>query len=954
MHWSGRTVVLYFAFVVFLNLGFAGTGWSQETVNNGSIAGRVTDPSGAAVSAASVTARNLDTNLVNSARTDVEGRFRFPYLVVGRYEVVVAHDGFADAKRQVALTIGAAFQIPITLAIGTAQETVDVSVESEVIEAAKTQIAGTIRQQEVSNLPLNGRSFLDLTLLVPGVSPTNTASTQLFPETSAVPGQGVSINSQRNFSNSFVVDGLSSNDDAAGLAATFYGLSSVQELQVVTSGGQAEFGRALGGYVNMVTKSGTNELHGDLYGFFRDQDLAANNALSASKLPQTQGQFGASLGGPIIKDRTFYFANYEQRILNQDGLITVSPANVTAINAALASSGYGGPAIATGFFSNPVHNENFLARVDHRISEKDQLNMRYSVYHVDSSNSRFTGGLGTVSTGASLSDLDQTVAISNIYTISSRTVNETRGQFTNSDLKAPANDPIGPAVAISGVANFGTASGSPTARSTRLYELTDNISHQMGAHAIRAGVDFLYNDLTITYPRSINGSYSFSSLANFQSGTYSTFTQTFGNPVIPQTNPNVGFYAQDEWRVNSRLTLNVGLRYDLQFLKSISTDTGNVSPRFGFAWSPFGDQKTIVRASFGLFYDRVPLRALANALLSSDNTTNFSTIQQQSTTLSFGQTGAPIFPAILATVPSNVLISFTTMNPNMQNAYAEQASLEVERQIGRRGSFTANYQHMRGAHLLVSENQNVPSCSAKVDPVNLCRPNATYQNNSQYSPAADSKYDGLSLSYLERPSKWGSVRVSYTFSKANDDVSEFFFSSPLNLFNVHQDWGRSDDDQRHRLTVDATVRTSSAPAQDTWQRISHGFQLSGILQYYSALPFNVVSGVTTIQQTSGRPCLGIAATSPDCTIANMIGRNTGEGFDFLNLNSRLSRTFALGERFRIEAIAEAFNVLNRRNNLIPNTTFGSGVFPEVPRSTFGQPTAVGDPRQVQLALRILF
>src|SRR5262249_17487453 len=200
----------------------------------------------------------------------------------------------------------------------------------------------------------------DVALLVPGVSPTNTASTQLFPETSAVPGQGISISSQRNFSNSFILDGLSANDDAAGLSGTFYGLDSIQELQVVTSGGQAEFGRALGGYVNMVTKSGTSTLHGSAYGFFRNQRLNAPNAFTGTKAPLTQAQYGASLGGPLVKDRTFYFANFEQRLLNQYGLITISQANIDAINAALDSFNYPGPRIATGFFPNPVHNTNFL------------------------------------------------------------------------------------------------------------------------------------------------------------------------------------------------------------------------------------------------------------------------------------------------------------------------------------------------------------------------------------------------------------------------------------------------------------------------------------------------------------------------------------------------------------------------------------------------------------------
>ena len=175
---------------------------------------------------------------------------------------------------------------------------------------------------------MNGRNFLDLALLVPGVSPTNIGSTQLFAETSAVPGQGISIGSQRNFSNNFIVDGLSANDDAAGLSGIPYGVDAVEQFQVVTSGGQAELGRALGGYINVVTKSGTNALHGTVYDFIRDDNFNAPNALSGTTLPMNQQQYGGSLGGPIVRNRTFYFSNFEQRLLDQTGLVTILPENV--------------------------------------------------------------------------------------------------------------------------------------------------------------------------------------------------------------------------------------------------------------------------------------------------------------------------------------------------------------------------------------------------------------------------------------------------------------------------------------------------------------------------------------------------------------------------------------------------------------------------------------------------
>jgi len=556
-----------------------------------------------------------------------------------------------------------------------------------VLEAARSQIASTISQNEIKDLPLNGRNYFDIALLVPGVSPTNTAANQLFAETSAVPGQGISIGSQRNFSNSFIIDGISANDDAAGVAGTFIGLDTVDEFQVVTSGGQAELGRALGGYVNVVTKSGGNTLHGDVYGYFRDSVFNAANALSNTVLPLTQAQYGASVSGPIKRDKTFYFANFEARDLNQAGLATISPANVAAINARLTAVGYAGPLISTGDFPNPVHNENFLAKVDHRFSEKDQFSARYSIYHVESINSRGAGGLSAPTASANLFDTDQTIAASNVLTLSSRMVNETRVQFTNSNLAAPPSDTIGPAVSISGVASFGTLSGSPTARVNRMYEGTDSLSVQLGAHAIRIGADFLYNDDTITYPRTYRGSYSFSSLANFLSGVYTStgFTQTFGVSQIHQTNPNTGFYAQDEYKVTRSLTLNLGLRYDLQFLKTIATQTGNVSPRAGFAWSPFASRRTVVRGSYGLFYDRIPLRALANALLSAGNTTNVGNLQQLSISLAPTQAGAPVFPAILGslTIPAGVLFNLSTMDPNMKNAYSEQGSLRSSSRSGR-------------------------------------------------------------------------------------------------------------------------------------------------------------------------------------------------------------------------------------------------------------------------------
>jgi hypothetical protein len=467
-----------------------------------------------------------------------------------------------------------------------------------------------------------------------------------------------------------------------------------------------------------------------------------------------------------------------------------------------------------------------------------------------------------------------------------------------------------------------------------MYQLVNNLSHHSGAHAFRAGVDVIYNADTITFPRAVRGSYAFSSLANFLAGTYnaSGFTQTFGETVVSQTNPNVGLYVQDEWKARPSLTVNAGLRYDLQTLEAVETDRNNFSPRAGFAWTPTSSGRTVIRGSAGLFFDRVPLRAVANALLSAGNTTDVTQLHQIGISLSPTQAGAPEFPNILAApIASVTLVNLTTMDRTIQNAYSRQASVEVERQIGRNGTISGGYQYVRGLNLVIQVNQNVPTCAA-AGTNNGCRPNSSYANNNQYSSEAESNYHGIHVSFVQRPAAWGHYRISYTLSKSMNNVGESFFSSPIDPFDLSKDWGRSDDDQRHRLVVNGAVE------------LPYRFNLSGALQAYSSLPFNILSGVATIQGTAARPVVN----------GEFIERNAGVGSDFFTLTARLSRSFPISGRVELNAAIEAFNLTNRANVITRNTNFGTGSYPEDPLPSFGQITAVGDPRSVQLAVRLKF
>ncbi len=305
-------------------------------------------------------------------------------------------------------------------------------------------------------------------------------------------------------------------------------------------------GRASSGVVDIITQTGTNNWRGRLYSFLRNQRFDARNPLAPRKERLTQTQYGASLGGPIIRDRTFLFSNFEQTRRNDSNIITITSANVAAINNRLTQTNYPGARIETGVVPGGFDSTNFFARVDHKINDANLLSLRYSLYDIKADNSRTVGGLNAISRGTSLDNRDQTFAANNVTTLSPRSINEARFQFTRSRLTAPVNDETGLAVNISGVASFGTATFSPLARSIDLYEAVDNISVQRGAHSIKGGVDFLYNRVNIFFPGALQGVYTFTSLTNFLNNTYSSFQQAFGAPSQFQSNPNIGLFVQDE------------------------------------------------------------------------------------------------------------------------------------------------------------------------------------------------------------------------------------------------------------------------------------------------------------------------------------------------------------------------------------------------------------------------
>ena len=825
------------------------------------------------------------------------------------------------------MTVGAAVELNVSLTLASVETTLNVSDQKEVLDTSRTEIAGTVPQTEVTDLPLNGRNFLDLALVVPGVSPTNTASNQLFAETSAVPGQGISVGSQRNFSNSFIVDGLSANDDAAGLSGMFYGLDVVSEFQVVTSGGQAEFGRALGGYINVVTKSGTNTLHGDLYGYFRNQRFNAANALSHTALPLTQAQYGATLGGPLVRDRTFYFANFEQRELNQSGLITIAPANVAAINARLASVGYRGPRLSTGLYSNPVHMTTFLGKVDHQFNEKDQFSVRYSLYDVNSRNSRGAGGLmrrkRLGQSGRYRSDGCREQRRDAVVAYGQRNSRAVHAQQPACAAVRP--DRSGGQHFRSGyfrnVVGFSDGAAQQALRSCRQPVVSGGSARV--ARRRRLSVQRRHHHLSALDSRQ---------LFLFVAGEF------------PERNiQQLGFYAdirqlgrsadQSECRRLCTGRMESQPPPDFEPRRSLRSavsedDRHGYQQRFAArrlrvvaVWRP-GHRGSRQLRSF--LRSRAAARAGQCAALGGQHGRHRQLEPDQHQSFSDAKRGAcfpehPQQPGDSARravqlhhhEPAHAECLFGAGQP--RDRAAARTEQHAQRRLSARARTASDCfgESERAGLRGVGQQQWMPSESE-------------LRQQQPVFPLADSHYDGLHVSFVQRPARWGHYRVSYTYSKALDNVGEFFFSSPIDNFNIWQDYGRSDDDQRHRLVFDGTIHTSTGDAQTSWQRISHGFQLAAMLQYYSALPFNITSGATTIQGTTARPTVNGA----------FISRNAGNGFDFFNVNTRLSRTFRTKESLRVEVSAEAFNLLNHTNGVTLNGSFGTGAYPSNPLSDF--------------------
>ncbi|MBZ5523934.1 MAG: TonB-dependent receptor [Acidobacteriia bacterium] len=658
--------------------------FGQAAISNAQLNGTVEDPNGRAVPKASISLRNQDTNNVYTTTTNNMGYYLLPSLPPGKYEMKVDATGFAPQTRQgMALTVGQVSTVDIKLTIGEHREVVDVTTEPPTIEPSRTEVSQVIGTEQIQTLPTSQRQFTDFALLTPGVATSRTSLGTTFTEYEATQ---ISFGGMRSFSNEVTVDGADFINSISGVQRSTPPQDSVQEFRVVNNSFGSEYGRALGGIVNIVTKSGTNDLHGSLYDYFQNSALDARSALQPAPLPHAlrQNQFGATLGGPISKDKTFFYINYEGKRRGEsptyapdlvNNIITIDKAKAymglapEGCVGALASC-IGSPFGFLNSFLKTVNNDYGFIRLDHQFTPKHNFALRYNIEDARDLNELVGqtldgGGIGVPSGGRNLFIRDQALVGTLSSQFGDNLINTVLGQWSRRHYNFPGATGQ-PDLSVVNDLEFGHNFGTYDAIYESRLQFADSVSLVKGNHLIKFGADANYLWGFNSYPGftperiilpNLNCMVAFANFVDFGGGPAITPAPGAPCPLAPQADgvgflffgvglPRSGFtpgfipppatgagfgntwssafptsltqnywftlnhaywggFVQDQWRVTPKLTLNYGLRYDLETGLSDFIDTDyrhGIQPRVGLAFSP--DSKTVIRAGFGLFEDR--------------------------------------------------------------------------------------------------------------------------------------------------------------------------------------------------------------------------------------------------------------------------------------------------------------------------------------------------------------
>jgi hypothetical protein len=871
--------------------------WAQTSAATSSLEGALTDSISGRIPGATVKLRETETNAFREGVTSAEGNFRISGLAPGIYEILVNQPGFAVYRHQgVTLALGATVHLDIVLKSRDVASEITVSAQPPPLDPAQTSITASVDTERIEELPVESRNYLNFVLLAPGVSPSAASGrSSLGP----LPDSGFSFGGLRTRSNNVTIDGVDNNDEYLGSSRTELSLETVREFQVVNSGLSAETGGASGGSINVVTRSGSNMLHGDAFLFHQNGSLNATNPFESERSTPTVHKYRAGLaaGGPIVRDRTFFYIGAEQehnRSLEDADI----PREALACRCL---------PITDNRFPAARAETELSARLDHRLSFRNSLMLRYAFANNREAGDAFhNSGLDDPSSRGSSFTRDQAVVGSLTTVFGASSVGDLRFQVADRRAVVRSNDTTDPGVDIAGVVSFGRPYEGNGRRSEGHEQAGYTYSYAAGKHLLKAGATLHRVDLDAGMADGFGGLYLYAGIPDYIAGRPTQFRQSFGESATNFAVLNAGGFVQDHWSIAPKLTLDLGLRYDIERLPDpLPLDTNNFSPRIGLAWHVAPGW--VLRAGYGVFFDRFVLAAL-NRVMQKNGVTAFEQID-------------------------HALPSIYRADPRLATPYSQQTSVAAERLIARDLTASASYLFVRGVKLPRTRNVNRPV----LDP--------RYADIFQLEDSASSTYQGISLALNRRMSDELEFSAAYTLSKTIDDASDFA-EQPQNPLNLAAERALSLQNQKHRLVFNALWELPIGDAEPGKPRPSGGFdraiasvfghiEVAPIFTVESGRPVNPLTGVDTLlthaYPVSARP-LGY-------------GRNSLQTPLLANMDFRLLKFIPFGKASKLDIVAEAFNMFNRANVAQIDPVFGP---------YFGRPITGAGARRLQFSLDFEF
>jgi hypothetical protein len=976
------------------------------------IQGSVTDQSGAIISGAKLTLRNQATGFERIVQTDSDGNYQAAALPPGVYSVEAQAQGFgALSVKDLTLEVSRIVVQNFQLKVGNVDSVLTVTADTQNVETSTITVGQVINQKTVQEIPLNGRHFVDLGLLIPGsVTPPQNGFL-----TAPLRGQGsFAFNTAGNREDTvnFMINGINLNDMVQNQITFQPSINTVQEFKVDNSTYSAEYGRNSGAIVNIATRSGTNEFHGEAFEFLRNDALDARNFFDARKPPFKRNQFGGNLGGPIFKDRTFFFFSYEglrQRqglTLNGNTLTDAQRASVTNPTVLKlldfiprATRVDGGIGRFQGSGTAPVDLDQWTGDVSHNLGANDRLHGYYAIQR-DKRGEPILQGNTFPGFGDTRQSRRQIFTLNEAHTFTPSLVNEARFGFNRIRITFTPNAQLNPAdfninegvtapiglpqVSITGFNfNLGGPAGFPQGRSDTTAVVSDTVSYLRGAHSFRFGGEFrrfYNNNFTLD-----TGAFTFPDVASFIAGNANSFSITLGDRSSAIGTGALGFFAQDSFKALPNLTFELGLRYDWNMTPSERFDrfvvfdpqtvsllqvgsgrdliheqnASNFQPRLGFAWDPFKDGKTSVRAAYAILVDQ-PVTNLV---------TPTSSNPPLARPLTF--TG-PIRFDNAAIVAGNAGLAPASIDSDLDNAYVQSWNLNIQREITPSLGVTVGYFGSKGTHLRISRNINQPLNGvrpfARLSTSSPINPNAQVLNITEISNVGNSNYNALWLTANKRLSRGLQFNASYTYSKSIDYNSLNSQGVVVqNSYDIRNDRGLSDFDARHRFVINALYEL---PLKGS--RLVDGWQLGTIVQLQSGNPVNLVTNNNTFTGVNNtlRPDLvgpiviledpnrwfltsAFVAPTVPTTHFGSLGRNVVIGPGFQNVDFSVLKNTNISESLRVQFRTEIFDLFNHANFGQPGRVVGTPTFGVITNTRFATGDS-GSSRQLQFALKLIF